>query len=654
MNDIGFHFPIDDSGQWDGFNDPGIEHFTGNRLQHLGREVPQNTIDAKDPKASGAARISVALIKVPASSLPGRAQLNDAIARCAAAATADKGDKATKFLGEAAKLLAAKDLSVLQIRDANTTGLVGPCTNGTPFFAMLKATGQSQKPGTSTGSYGIGKFAPFAVSELRTVFVSTVWSDSDGKLQHYVQGKSVLMSHLDPRGRTHRGTGFWGYSKGCLPVTELNDVVPDWLKMTDQNGSLEGQAGTMLSIIGFTPTKNWQQVLAANIVENFFGAIWRGELEVDIKDGPTITATTIDDVLADADVRASIADQPGEPELFSNVASYLAALKGGDEVELAKTENLHLGTCELRILVGENLPKRVAVLRNGMLITEGLPGLRRFGDFKEFAAVLECTAKKGLELLRDMEPPRHDAFEPDRLSPDRRGAGRTALRELADWVRKMLIRYAKDPVQEETNLDELADYFGDEEEEGEGVRREENPSGRIVLRARAVKAKPSRSGRAVGASELPAEDNEGAVLEGGGGPGEHGGTTDTTEGTGTSEGERGDDTVAGAGGAPASGAAMPQRMLFSGLALADVRAVPLTPTRRRVAFTPSFTGELVVELQDSGTDTNYALRVVGSDTGEVELGRLTKVAAQAGNRIVMEVELAESFSGTLRVVANAI
>lgn len=651
MKDIGFQFPVDDSGQWDGFNDPGIEHFTGNRLQHLGREVPQNTIDAR---TGSPAKISIALLKVPASSLPGHTELVDAIGRCAKAALEDQSDKATKFFAEAGKLLNAKDLNVLQIRDSNTTGLVGPCRNGTPFFAMLKATGQSHKPGTSTGSYGIGKFAPFAVSELRTVFVSTVWSDDQGVHHHYVQGKSVLMSHIDAQKRTRRGTGFWGQRKGCLPLTELSDEIPDWLRMSNADGSLEGQCGTMLSIIGYSPAKNWQQVLAANIVENFFGAIWRGELEVEIKDGPTITAATIDAILADSSVRASIADQPGEPELFSNVASYLSALKGGNEVEVAKTENLHLGACELRILVGENLPKRVAVLRNGMLITEGLPGLRRFSDFKEFAAVLECTAEKGLSLLRAMEPPRHDAFEPDRLPPDRRAAGRTALRELADWVRKMLIRYAKDPVQEETNLDELADYFGDEEEEGEATRREENPGGRIILRARAVKAKPNRTGAAIGASELSTDDDEGAGLEGGSDAGEHGGTTETAEGTGSSEREKGDEAEAGNGGAPAGGAAVPQRMLFSGLPLADVRAVPLGPTRRRVAFTPSSSGELIIELQDSGTDTNYALRAVGTDTGEVEQGRLTKVIAQAGSRIVMEVELAEAFSGTLRVVANAV
>lgn len=650
MKDIGFEFPQDQSGQWDGFNDPGIEHFTGNRLQHLGREVPQNTIDAK---TAAPARITIAQIKVPAASLPGHAELLDAVERCRKAA-AQEGDKARKFFADAAKLLSADELSILQIRDSNTTGLTGPCENGTPYFAMLKATGQSQKPGSATGSYGIGKFAPFAVSELRTVFVSTVWRDANDQLQHYVQGKSVLMSHLDAKGGTRRGTGFWGKRKGCLPVTQLNDLIPDWLRLTDEQGGLEGQCGTMLSLIGFMPGKNWQQALAANIVENFFGAIWNGELEVEIKDGPTINAVSLDALLGDATVGGALGEN--DRELFGNVASYLTALKGGEEVQVVQTENQYLGTCELRILVGENLPKRVAVLRNGMLITESLQRLKRFSDFKEFAAVLECKAEKGLKLLRAMEPPRHDAFEPDRLPPDLRQAGRVALRDLTDWVRRMLDRHAKDQTQGDVNLDELADYFGDEEEEGEGSRREENPDGKIIFRARAVKAKPNRSGAAVGASDKQAEElDEGEALDGGAQSGDQGGTNDNQDGTASKPGEKGDDPQApGSGGGPATGAALPQRTLFSGLALADVRAVPLTPSRRRVAFTPATTGELVVELQDSGTDTNYALVVVGSNLGVVEQGRISKIAAQAGSRVVLEVELAEAFSGTLRVVANAV
>jgi hypothetical protein len=94
------------------------------------------------------------------------------------------------------------------------------------------------------------------------------------------------------------------------------------------------------------------------------------------------------------------------------------------------------------------MPKKVAVLRNGMFITDELAGLKRFGPYKEFVAVLECKTDKGLALLRAMEPPRHDDFEVERLvTREKISAGRTALRELTKWVRDMLERHATDPVR---------------------------------------------------------------------------------------------------------------------------------------------------------------------------------------------------------------
>src|SRR5690606_36771235 len=152
-------------------------------------------------------------------------------------------------------------------------------------------------------SYGIGKFAPFTVSELRTVFVSTVWSEENGTTHHYVQGKSVLMSHIDGAGNTRRGTGFWGIRDRCQPVQTLRAATPDWLRLTDDKGAL-GQHGPMLSIIGFQPTKGWQNVLVANVIENCFGAILRGELEVTIEGGATVSASTFSDLLADKDIKA--------------------------------------------------------------------------------------------------------------------------------------------------------------------------------------------------------------------------------------------------------------------------------------------------------------------------------------------------------------
>lgn len=106
-----------------------------------------------------------------------------------------------------------------------------------------------------------------------------------------------------------------------------------------------------------------------------------------------------------------------------------------------------------------------------MLITEDLDGLRKFGDFKGFVAVLECKSTKGSELLRSMEPPRHDDFEPDRLptEKDKRKA-RLALKELSKWVRDMLRRHAQNPVSQVSTIDELAEFFADEGEGGANNR----------------------------------------------------------------------------------------------------------------------------------------------------------------------------------------
>lgn len=495
MSDVGFEFPVDQSGQWDGFNDSAMEHFSGNPFQHLGREVPQNTIDAK---AGNPAIISIALKKVASADIPDLAALQDVFARCGKAAQLDQNEKSIKFFENAQALLKKKEITILQISDSNTLGVKGPCVNGKPFFALLKATGQSRKAETSTGSYGIGKFAPFTVSELRTVFVSTVWQDDEGAWQHYVQGKSVLMSHLDDNGLTRRGTGFWGLKKGCMPIEGVTAAVPAWLRRTNDNGAIAGLAGTTLSIVGFDSAKGWEDILAANIVMNFFGAIDRGELEISIEKSHQINSATLPTLLTNPALIKVADEQEGEVGKLQTVQSYLDALDGGEGVAVENTQNLHLGDCQVRILVGEKLPKKVAFLRNGMLITENMQSLKRFGEFKDFVAILECTSTKGQALLRGMEPPRHDAFEPDRLPPDRRQQGRTALREIAKWVRDMLRRHAQDPVSEVTDLDEMADFFADDSDEGNaGKKKEENPAGAIIIRARPInrKSKPADTNR---------------------------------------------------------------------------------------------------------------------------------------------------------------
>jgi hypothetical protein len=408
--------------------------------------------------------------------------------------------------------------------------------------------------------------------------------------------------------------------------------------------------GTTLSILGFEATKGWDSILAANIAENFFGAIQSKKLEISIGDAIDITAETVKALFSNDDIRASLEDQRGEPERFDNSKEYLRAFNDTSEVVIEQTQNFHLGACELRILLGERLPKKVAFLRNGMLITDQLNGLLRFGEFKEFVAVLECKSSKGNALLRAMEPPRHDDFEPERLlTAKEKKQGKLALTELSRWVREMLKRHAQDPVSEVTNIDELADFFGDDDMSGSGKENEEvNPEGNIIIRARPVS--PSKRSKPTVVDTTP-EDIPGETPI----PG--------MPIFGTNQPQPAPPNIDPNSSSPMPGPAPDQPQFAGGspnaktpvpVDLRNVRAIPLGTAKRRLIFTPKITGTLTVEVQSSGAESNYPLQVIGANVGIINNGKIESIPVTAGLRVVLEIELDRDFDGTLRMTANAV
>ncbi len=171
---IGWHHPTDESDQWDGFNEPGIEHFAGSPVRHLAREIHQNACDASS--GTGTVTVKIHLRKVMTSEIPNVDELKANFQSCLDASH-NESKKAEIFFENAIKELEKDKIDVLEISDYNTLGMKGPSTNGTPFYAFMKAKGQSRKENDqASGSYGIGKFAPYAVSKIRTIFISTVFS----------------------------------------------------------------------------------------------------------------------------------------------------------------------------------------------------------------------------------------------------------------------------------------------------------------------------------------------------------------------------------------------------------------------------------------------------------------------------------------------
>ena len=103
---------------------------------------------------------------------------------------------------------------------------------------------------------------------------------------------------------------------------------------------------------------------------------------------------------------------------------------------VAEKEDIDLGHCKLWVRTEKGLPGKVGFVRGtGMLVTTRQKGLIRFSGFRDFAALCVFEAPKGNELLRRMENPQHDQFEPDRLPKGEREHGRKALKRITDWVR---------------------------------------------------------------------------------------------------------------------------------------------------------------------------------------------------------------------------
>ena len=202
----------------------------------------------------------------------------------------------------------------------------GPSHNGTAFYAFMKAKGQSKKASeTATGSFGIGKFAPYAVSKLRTVFVSTVYKAEDGSIQRLTQGKSILMSH-DENGERRQGVGFWGVKARCQPVPSSDYKLPNWIQRGDANLADE-DIGTKLTILGFDNSAGWEANLATSVAENFFGSISEGKLEVDIDGKYLLSKSTVKNFFDDESVLSMISNQKNEPDQFNNSKNYLAYIK---------------------------------------------------------------------------------------------------------------------------------------------------------------------------------------------------------------------------------------------------------------------------------------------------------------------------------------
>ena len=193
--------------------------------------------------------------------------------------------KPRKFFRNCLDVLDSQNIIFLRISDFNTTGLTGSNKHyNTNWINLVKGSGSSDKGEQAGGSFGIGKSAPFVCSSLRTVFYSTL--DIEGLKA--TQGIARFISFELENKNLTSGTGYYGEENKLQPIRDCISLQDTFKRTTP---------GTDIFIAGFIEDENWVSSIVLEILDNYFYAIFKGELEV-IIESEIINSKTLPDIIS--------------------------------------------------------------------------------------------------------------------------------------------------------------------------------------------------------------------------------------------------------------------------------------------------------------------------------------------------------------------
>jgi hypothetical protein len=620
MIDTALVFLDNPAGETEGLGDAGIETFKDDPYAGCGREAGQNSRDAVLDE-NEPVRLEFDVIDVPAVDIPGRMDLVSALSACAAAS---KQEKDVDFFRQAQAVIEAESVRVLRIADFNTKGLAGPPgDHGTPFHSLLKGSGVSNKESeTSGGSFGIGKNASFAVSDLQSVFYSTIYEAADGSECFAAQGKTMLVSHVSADGSPKRSKGYWGV--GGLAAVEDPADVPSWMRREAR--------GTSIFSIGFRMQEDWRHRIAYSLLVNFFGAVHSGKMEFSIgsdTDVIEINRNTIAILFEDHRIKTA-ALSAGQDAALSRAAQLYECLSSIDALEI-ELQIKSVGAAKMRILSREGLSKHVGIIRNGMFITSTLKNFgesfARFSGSRDFVATVEPIANDLSKLMKTLENPKHDEFSAERLSlQDKRADATRIMKDLAKQVRSTIKDSTKVDEEDEVVLDELSHIFS-EPSKPSGA---DNDGAEKDLDAFSAK-KPIRH-----VLKRPTP----AAISGAGG----GSTSNQSDG-GSSDPQPGTENGFGSGHQDQNGSI--------DITVGDMRNRKTSPLIREVMFTPSASGRMSIGVEASGVNNPVDLIIIDASVGSVRAGRVILDAVE-NVRSSVKVTFAEPYEGPIQLSVGAV
>lgn len=448
-----WYFPSNDHGENKGINDSGVATFRGTPLKSLAREIGQNSLDAAREKT---VRVDFSVFELPTSSIPDATVLKQTFEKCLAFWNGQKAKTTKDFFKNAIERINAESVFILRISDFETKGLTGSRkTNdiNTDWMRLTKSSGSSDKKGPAGGSFGIGKFAPFACSDFSTVFYSTY--DCEDVCAY--QGVSRLVTFERDDGETTQGIGYFGNDRNTPEFTTLN---------LDPSFSREpGDYGTDIYVIGYRFAQNdWVTDIVVSILDSFLGAIWNEKL-----------AVNVGSVRIDKATLPSLMEEYSESLANTYVPEYYQVLTN-PETKWFESNHLGLGTIKLGYLLNSgDFHRKVAMIRQtGMKIKDG----DRINGFISFAGVLFIEGDTINEKLRVLENPEHTEWQPDRSTNPIEA--RQLIKSIYDYLKKTLEDLVSQDTQKEIDAVGVAQFIPDVIEDEKNQNKEESISDTVV------------------------------------------------------------------------------------------------------------------------------------------------------------------------------
>ena len=314
----------------------------------------------------------------------------------------------------------------------------------------LLGDGASTKEDNLTGAYGVGHLAPVALSDIRYMLYGGLTKEGEKT----ACGWTILASHPgtrqlnDAEGYLIKDfkSGLKGSLYDFIPesqhpkviVQELDQIAKDW------------GHGSAIIVTGFNGFRSegislWD-IVSKVVSYNFGPAVYQNKLVIEVQDEQESHELN-------KNILEIILEQERKRERAARSDSFFRDLKPSGNNAFSILKTLQSGTTK-PIAVGDDtahisllspLPEgqsRIDLFRNGMWISDDIPGLKRtdFSGLQPFHATIEINKEDGGELHRlilKAEGPLHDTFSFMRLSKAEKEDEnlKSLLSTIAEWIR---------------------------------------------------------------------------------------------------------------------------------------------------------------------------------------------------------------------------